>query len=851
LADNPLLPMTMDQPSDVDYTPDNPQLVDSQQEIQSLGISEEDQNRLVETITAYRTQWAQDRLLRIPIWMKNILMYRGKQVLGWDPAQQTYFDALAWYRQSGNQQDGDDTYLEKYINNITQMLGTAFVGTMSRGVPPTVVRPENAEILADVTTAKAAQEAISIIERMNKIRQMVRIENTFLYLQGVYFKYTRTVIDGNWAGYDEEEEFGEIAIEKPDRLHCSQCGKDTPLNDTQSPDNDGTERQCDGCQAPLGAADFYPGEQPSMEMSVTGKKKIPRAMVRWSVHGPMEVDADPEAKAICDTALLNLDMEIDIGTARKTFPKIAAEITEGTQADTTPNSSYERLRRNEMYSQGYAYTSDTFQQRVTFSQCWMQPDAYYRLGEETKGEGGQTFAERMLEKFPDGLKISLFGKKVVDIRPAILQKQWSCCLLHENCGLYPPSIADNVVPFNERFNDTMNIIDDYFERCATGMTLADEAKLDRRNMSGKSMLPGVINFLRTQGEGQQQPLSNAIMQLSFKLDQNIISYPGMLMNFCELISGVTPQTFGAGTQEDVDTWRGQKQMLDQAMTRLNIFWENLKEEHAAASQNAIECLQEAFQEGLIRELYDVIESNGSEFRNNYVNLDKMNGRIRVYPDIDQGLPQSPEQIRETFGSMMEQVGKGNPIAQAIFDVLPNQETALAVLGTPDMVLPGAAQRSRTLQHINVLLEQPWAQAVGQDGQPVQDLPVKPQKNVDDFVVLKETMKLFRQENFDFERTNPDGWARLDAYYELAEQLELAQAVEDAQRKSKVMQAGGPQQQPDPTIQAAKQELLKVAVGEVDRLAQISQMPPLGKSQSMSAQVSAGKELIDTALKAVQ
>src|ERR1035441_8822756 len=103
------------------------------------------------------------------------------------------------------QPDGDASYLlDRFKNNITKMLGTAFVGTMSRSVPPTVIKPENAEIEADVTTAKAAGEAISIIERMNDIKGLVRDQNTKLYLFGCYGKHTRTVIDGAWAGYDEQ-----------------------------------------------------------------------------------------------------------------------------------------------------------------------------------------------------------------------------------------------------------------------------------------------------------------------------------------------------------------------------------------------------------------------------------------------------------------------------------------------------------------------------------------------------------------------------------------------------------------------------------------------------------------------
>ena len=38
---------------------------------------------------------------------------------------------------------------------------------------------------------------------------------------------------------------------------------------------------------------------------------------------------------------------------------------------------------------------------------------------------------------------------------------------------------------------------------------------------------------------------------------------------------------------------------------------------------------------------------------------------------------------------------------------------------------------------------------------------------------------------------------------------------------------------------------------VDRLAQLAELPPLGKNGSIAGQVSAGKEIVDTALKAAE
>ena len=59
----------------------------------------------------------------------------------------------------------------------------------------------------------------------------------------------------------------------------------------------------------------------------------------------------------------------------------------------------------------------------------------------------------------------------------------------------------------------------------------------------------------------------------------------------------------------------------------------------------------------------------------------------------------------------------------------------------------------------------------------------------------------------------------------------------------------PQEGPDPKMMALVEALQKLAAPELERLAQLSQLPPLGKNQSISGQVSAGKEIVDTAEKA--
>ena len=66
------------------------------------------------------------------------------------------------------------------------------------------------------------------------------------------------------------------------------------------------------------------------------------------------------------------------------------------------------------------------------------------------------------------------------------------------------------------------------------------------------------------------------------------------------------------------------------------------------------------------------------------------------------MPVTAAELRQRWMDLM-QAAASNPLAQAIFDDPTNQEQAATALGVPNMVVPGAAMRSKVLQIIDKLL----------------------------------------------------------------------------------------------------------------------------------------------------
>ena len=821
--------------------PQNPLRGDKQVQEANSGLTLEEQQRVVgEIIAPIRNQWATDRIMRMPTWLKNTEYDKGKQILGWDPVSRTYFDAVAWYRQ--NNQETDYSYLEKYINNITQTCRRNFTAAVARQVPPIVVRPENADNLADMTTAKAAQEAVSIIEENNKPKAMLGLEAQYLYLYGVYFKWTRFVIDGTWVGYKNEPVFGEVqAPISEDHFHCTDCGADS----TEAEVAQSGSMNCPNCGAQLNPQDFQSGETASV-IGQVGLKKKANGLPKWSVFCPLQVDTDPTKEYIEDVPLLALEWEVESSEVRATFPDQADEIEDGAESATDENATYDRLVRTMVFSSSFSVTADIFTSRGTFSLIWVQPNCYYKLRKD------DPLLAKLKRLYPYGMKVSMYGQKVLNTENAVLAKEWSVCKLHKGYGLYPPSVADNVVPFNERFNNISNILDDYMERCSTGITLVDPRRIDMREMSGKPLTGAVLNPTPSVGEGVQQPLSNAVYHFSFEMDPGLVNYLDRLWNYCQIISGIPPQVSGTGTTPGVETGKGQKQMLDQAMGPLGDIYDAMKEEHATAGQNAIECLQANMK--YTGSLWRVIQENGSPFRQNYVHLDEMQGRVRVKASTDEGLPMSPEQKRQWCENLMEMAEKQNPAALAWLDEVSNQQLLNDYWGLPGSISPGSAQRSKTLQDIRRLLQSPPVKKIGSDGNqaidPADGTPVfmpsiAPDKWVEDYTILLPTVEQFCRENDDVKGQNPLGWQNVIAYKKLA--LEYESQVQGYMNKLKMQAAKEgqpPPPTPNPAIQAMEAKLLGQASDAADMLSAAGKVP-ITTPQLSPAPVQANKELIDT------
>lgn len=805
-----------------EHTPSDPMEGTADEPANSAGLTVEDQQKLIALVKRYRSQWQQDRLAIVMRCMENIEFFKGNQYISFDPLNFQYFDSMSWY-QEAHAEDSDDTDLYQYCNNFYQMLCTGFIAALAPQLPKQTFLPENAENLTDVTTAKAAVTLIQIIQRQNKAMSLLKQRLFYLFNCGAIFRHTRYVVDDR-NGTHMEPIYGLIdAPISEDRYHCFNCGTDTPADSMAMM----MTRACANpkCAAPLGPESFYPGETGTM-LSQVGEEELPNGMVAWTIYSPLEVDCDPQAKSLHQTPLLNLSVEVHLGALRASYPEMYEQIVASTGDISGQGDSMDRIARQVSRSATNTYGGQLQEMRPTLDRTWIQPFAFGL-------EDDQDWAKRMQATFPKGVLLVTTGETFLEAREAKLTAEWSWASVAEGLGLYPPAPGDIITPFQKRYNNACAVLDDFIDRCSSGVTLADTSKIDTKSLNGKPLLPGVLNGVKLKSGAS---LEQALFQFKFSLEAEIANYLEKMIYNAQMFAGVPPQVYGGAGDPHIETMGGQEQQLETALGKLNIYWDNLREEDAEAAALAILCAKN----NLTDDLRQVIQQKGSEYRNNYVRLDEIQGSVAAYPDTDQAFPLSAAELRARWSELMDAAEK-NPFAQAIMDEPTNQEQAASALGVPGMVIPGSAMRSKVLQILERLAKDGPVPSLAQNGQQSGQVQpsIMPDREIDDFDITRKVVRQYCQENADLKEENPRGWANIMAYLSAAVAMQTQFQAQQEQAKATIAQAGmppppQPQQPPIPP-----DEIAKVA----GRLNDLMDMDPMQTKGTISGQVGAASQLI--------
>jgi hypothetical protein len=718
-------------------------------------ILQEFGKELIELAATTRQKWQWKRLGIVPKVLKNKEMLKGNQHMGIFPGSFDTFDPMEEFNNwtgASDEKNGDQS-MDRRPHNFYQMLEKAFVAALSAQLPKTRWTPGNADYEEDRETAKVASRVEEIIERANKAKSMLRQELMEFFTSGCYFKFTRYVVDPDRTGTHKETVVTMNKAEMlPARYQCFQCGVTTPEDALVAQ----KKLACPNCGSPLGPENYFENhldEIPASEM----KEDVPNGMVLWSIYGPMHVDADPDAPDLLNTGLLNVSEEVSLGWLRTTFPNYWDKFQDGQNSGTSTELLERQYRDMLTMPAGYQTTWFSYASafKPTYNRTWIQPFLFAEMKDKVK-------AQKLQQQFPQGCMLSWVTDMPLFIRPAKLTDEWTWAGSEQKgFGLFPPPVGDPAVPIQERLNDCVNKIDEYMDRLACGILLANEQYIDSKAMNGKAMLPGVLNSVYTKKGAPPGDIQAMIYQVKGEIDALIFQYVATLKQDMELLVGTPPQTFGAGTQEGVETKGGQEQQLNTGMMKLGMHWDVIADEHAEAAENAIKCMAKNATDDLL----NVIADESKEWRNEFVHLDQLKGTIHGERNTEQGFPATAAEVRQFWMDIMQ--NPENPFAQELLSIPENVDACIRSLAMPGLKAPKGAMMGKMLRIINRLINgAPIMQPDPVTGEPLQVPSIMPNKYLDDLPTLVQLIPRWSQDHWDQLESNQNAIDNLVAYFKM-------------------------------------------------------------------------------------
>jgi len=613
----------------------------------------------------------------------------GRQWMVWSAERQQYLPlsdvpSSIYGIDDGNSEDDDPVYTW----NLYRATGE-FIRSVITGGPPTVrFFPANADNPLDVATAKAANDIVEIFHRTNSIDQLLAQESFYLYNDGMYAAYVRHVVDKQRFGEREEPIIEDVPKEiSPGMYVCGNCG-----SGNQQP-------ACQSCGMPLGEESFVP-PQTAMVPTQVGVNRVPNGAEIIDLFGMLEVRLPPEARDLSDARYLVLQQEVDPSLVRALYPDMADKINAKRSTIGIPE---ERIARQQQQAGSWMagpFTGvDDKDNKVTYTRCWVRPQAFYGIDEKPK-------RDEFLKRFPDGAFFAFAGDTPLEDRNESMDDYWVLCWAYPGEGALRPSIGDPMLDPQDALNDLMDVEMQVARHSVPALFVAERAggpaELGQPRGQGGRMYPVKRVTNDPIGASFFESSPSGPNPQGVGLRQEIFG------NITQYLAGTLPGVTGQ-SDPNLKTAKAYAQAREQAMGRLAVIWRSMKEAHARIALLAVRHF-------IANRKGDVAfaEMTPAGFRNKTIKYADLQGQIIAYPESDEAYPVSASDKREQLNSML---ATGSPVLAAAVTSLENFDYYKSVQGLTGLKLPGESARNKQYREIEELLE----------GQPQQqEIPGEPQ-----------------------------------------------------------------------------------------------------------------------------
>ncbi len=602
--------------------------------------------------------------------------WRGLQYLWWSEQDQNWH--LPFEQKLTDGGSIEDLPRYEFVTNIYQAFGLSIVSVLSQDVPRVRFFPASAQAEEDVAAAKAATEVAALVERNNRIGNLIVDEAFNLWTDGKVGAYVRFVVDGQRFGFHPEAEIGAREVKIGDDVYvCPDCAGETAKQMGRAPN-------CPDCGALLTEENFVAAETVTVPAAET-RLRVPNGQEVITTVGGLELKTPPWANEMHEYPYLQWNMEVHQARLRAAYPhaadKIGSPVAPGSQ-------EYERLARLAQ-SQGGPLTEggDFNINLITFQRTWLRPWAFFALDDKS-------LRDELLQLFPDGAYVAFAGDAYCESRNENMDDHWR--VLHALPGdgsSGRPALGDALISVQERFNTLSNLQIETYEYGIPPI-YADSEVLDFDALQNQTAEPGAHYPARAK---PGQSLASGFFQpAAAEVPPDLAQHAANLMGpVAQFLTGAFPALFG-GAMANNDTAAGYAMARDQAMGRIGLVWRRMKFFHADVMLLAVDC----FRRNRPNDVEVTLLGAGAAFESKWIRLADLKGNLFSYPETDEQYPTLWSQQRAV---LLQLLANPDPEMQAVLAHPENMALVKRLIGLEELVIPDEESRTKQYREIAQLV----------------------------------------------------------------------------------------------------------------------------------------------------
>jgi hypothetical protein len=675
--------------------------------------------------------------------------WRGLQYLWWNERDQNWH--LPFEQKLADGSSIEDLPRYEFVTNIYQAFGLSLVSVLSQDVPRVRFFPSSAQAEEDVAAAKAATEVAALVERNNRVGNLIVDEAFQLWTDGKVGAYVRFVVDGQRFGFHPETEIGAREVRVGQDVYvCPECSAETAADggvhgvgeegQEQIPRSARDDRKKAGIANSSNGGASRPASQPDVNLN---RRRDAGATKSGAVAGEGNVAGDDSQDAPgalqCDFCGALLTEEDFVAAESVTVPSAQTRlrvpngqevitIVGGLELKTPPwanemheypylqwnlevhqarlraayphaadkigspvapgSQQYERLARLSQ-SQGGPVTEggDSNMNLITFQRTWLRPWAFFALEDKS-------LRDELLQMFPDGAYVAFAGDAYCESRNENMDDHWR--VLHALPGdgsSGRPALGDALISVQERFNSLSNLQMETYEYGIPPI-YADSEVLDFDALQSQTSEPGAHYPARAK---PGQSLAAGFFQPeAAEVPGDLSEHAANLMGpVAQFLTGAFPALFG-GAMSNNDTASGYAMARDQAMGRIGLVWRRMKFFHADIMLLAVDC----FRRNRPNDVEVTLLGAGAAFESQWIRLADLKGNLFSYPETDEQYPTLWSQQRAV---LLQLIANPDPQIQAVLAHPENMALVKRLIGLEEFVIPDEESRTKQYREIAQLV----------------------------------------------------------------------------------------------------------------------------------------------------